>query len=286
MRKLFIVLFFGIINLAHAQYYSSIQPGNYFNGALSVKKKNYSGTNYILFDFNRDGNVMKAKYFARNANTQFTNWRRGKEILLVTAGAFSDSFLPSGLPVGLCVDNGTIVTRTPDDTMDGMVIVYNGGAQEGGVAVVDMDVKPVTADKASYYPRTNASDRVNFLNWGQQKGLTLFQTQLVYSSDRSSNFNNMSFGSRRERRFLAICKKGNVVHHVIVDAPDPLELNVSASNTKSVLESEGFSVSYIMNLDTGDKNILHAYSGAYLKDYKPNSNAKIEDATNLIIYYK
>ncbi|GAB3959431.1 hypothetical protein GCM10028805_55540 [Spirosoma harenae] len=284
MRKLFTLLFFGIINLAHAQYHYYIQSGSYFSGAYTVKKRTSGGSTFILFDFNRENNAVKAKYFARNAYSQYTNWKAGKEILLVTAGAYSDGWTSYASPVGLCVDNGTIVTRTPNDDMDGMVIVYNGGGQEGGVAVVDMDVNPVRAGSVSYNPRTNSTDRVNFLNWGQQNGLTLFQTHLVYSSDRSTNFANMYYGNKRERRFLAVCKRGGIVHHVIVDAPDPLELNVSASNAKTVLESEGFLVSYIMNLDTGAKNILYGYE-SYLKDYKP-STAKIEEATNLIVYYK
>ena len=285
MRIFFMMLAISFASIAHAQYHTAISSGTYYNGAVTVKKKSYDGRTYILFDFNRENNLVKAKYFARNAYAQYETWRQGKEILLVTAGAYSETFAPGSIPVGLCVDNGTIVTRTPDMTMDGMVIVYNGGAQEGGMGIVDLDVNPVRASNASYRPRDNVSDRINFLNWGQQNGLTLFQSHLVYSSDRSNNFPNMYYGEPRERRFLAICRRGGVVHHVIVDAPDMLELNKAASNAKSVLESEGLSVSYIVNLDTGNKNILHAYNGSLLKDYRP-SNAKLEDSTNLIVYYK
>ena len=285
MHILLTLLTIGFASLAHAQYYTAISSGNYYNGAVTVKKKSYDGRAYILFDFNRENNLVKAKYFARNAYSQFTNWRRGKEILFATAGAYSDSYSSSASPVGLCVDNGAIVTRTPDMNMDGMVIVYNGGAQEGGMAIVDMDVNPVKAFNASYRPRDNSSERISFLNWGQQNGLTLFQSHLVYSSDRSNNFPNMYYGEPRERRFLAICRRAGVVHHVIVDAPDMLELNKAASNAKSVLESEGLSVSYIVNLDSGARNILHAYNGSLLKDYRP-SNAKLEDYCALLIYYK
>lgn len=298
----YLILFFlGVTNLTQAQapFYTNMKEGSYFGGKFTIKKKTHSGHNFILSDFNREGysinrdsNAVKAKFFAQNAYNQYEKWKIGKEILLVTNGAFITSHSPSGVPVGLCVDNGTIVTRDVDSTMDGLVIFYNGGTQVGGIAVIDMDINPVKANGASYYLRKSSADRVNFLNWGQQNGLTCFQTQLVYSIDRPVNFANMNYGQKRQRRFLTICKTkpGGIIHHVIVDAPNPLELNVSASHAKSVLESEGFTVSYILNLDSGAENILWAYNGASLYDYQPGKDygfdAKIENARILLVYYK
>ncbi|MCU7551411.1 hypothetical protein OCK74_19975 [Chitinophagaceae bacterium LB-8] len=289
MRSIPIIVLFCLISglqVANAQ--------SYFDGKFRIAGYTHKGYNYTLYDFSREGGKIKAKYFAQNAYTQYQNWKSGKQVLLITAGAFSDSWNQDGKPVGLCVDNGAIVNRVPNSDMDGMVIVYNGGAQQGGLAVVDMDIKPVTVQNptGSYYPRTSAEDRTNFLSWGETNGVTLFQTQLVYSSDRSSSNANLTYGSKRERRFLAICRKNNVVHHVVVNAPDDLELNLSASYAKAVLDYDGFSVLFIMNLDTGDKNVLHAYDGSYLKDMKPYKGsstyadrAKVENATNLLIYY-
>ncbi|MDB5250643.1 MAG: hypothetical protein JWQ40_5037 [Segetibacter sp.] len=288
--KTFTFLFF----LCCVSQSSSLNGQAFFNGKFRIAGYSHNGYTYTLYDFSREANIMKAKYFAQNAFSQYQNWKNGKQILLVTAGAFSDSFDPTGKPVGLCVDNGTIVTRNPDANMDGMVIVYNGSAQQGGVVVVDMDVKPVRVESTyqtgiynTYYPRSSATDRVNFLNWGERNGVTLFQTQLVYSSDRTSHFNNLYFGNRRERRFLAICRKNNIVHHVVIDTPsaDKLELNLSASYAKAVLDYDGFNVLYIMNLDRGAKDILYGYNG-FLRDLKPNPDARIEDATNLLVYYK
>ena len=283
------ILYFLIFSLI----FSGLNAQSYYGGKFSVKKYTHRDYSYTLYDFSREGTNMRAKYFAQNAYEQYKKWKTGKDILLVTAGAFSDSFKSWGKPVGLCVDNGKIVTKVADNVMDGMVIVYNGAAQIGGIAIVDLDKKPVRVENPygsgnyeSYRPRTYSSDRTNFLNWGKSAGVTLFQSQLVYSQNKATNFSNLYYGKKRERRFLAICMKGGNVHHVIVDAPDLLYLNLSAKYAKEVLEYDGLKVLYIVNLDTGDKDILHVYNGSYLANLRPNPNAKIEDATNLIVYYR
>lgn len=271
---------------------------NYFEGKFKIRTTSHRGYTYRIYDFSRENTVMKAKYFANNAYSQYLQWKGNKDILLVTAGAFSDRWDADAIPVGLCVDNGRIVNRTLNSTWDGMTIIYNGGSQIGGIAVVDLSQKPVSVltsypdgQRVTYNIKEYASDRSNFLSWGESNNVTLFQTMLVYSSDKSTNFNNLYYGNKRERRFLAICRKEGFVHHVIVDAPEPLELNLSASYAKTVLENDGFSVSYILNLDTGDKNIFYNYNGSFLEDMKPYKGssperATIENATNLLVYYK
>lgn len=257
---------------------------SFYGGKFRIQSYTNNGDSYIIYDFDRKEAKMRAKYFAQNAYSQFQSWKTGKNILLVTAGAFSTSFESYGIPVGLCVDNGKIVNRNMKSEMDGMVIVYNGGSQAGGIGIVDLDKGPVTVDgNVSYYPRTSASDRLKFLNWGRDNGLTLFQTQLVYSEKKSNNFSNLYYGNKAERRFLAICKKRGKVHHVVIDAPSSQYLNVAAKNTKEVLEYDGFYVMYILNLDTGGKNILKVNNGSYLQTIQEVS--PIKKATNLLIYY-
>lgn len=276
---------------------------SYFNGKYNIVPYNYKDKTFTLYDFSRAGGAatnMKAKYFATDAYNQYLNWKSDKEILLIAPGAFSDGWDSSAKPVGLCVDNGTIINRVAKSEMDGMVIIYNGAAQIGGVAVVDMDKKYVRVEDPygsgnykNYDPRGSAADAVNFLNWGEGAGVTLFQTQLVYSEKKTfnENFGNLEYGSKRERRFLALCIKDGNVHHVVVDVPEEEYLIKGTKEAKEVLEYDGFKVLYILNLDTGDKNLLYAYNGSYLEDLKPykgsaTDRAKIENATNLIIYYK
>ena len=270
---------------------------SYFDGKFTVRGFTHYDQQYTLYDFSREGKTMKAKYFATNAYQQYLDWKAGKEILLVVPGAFSDGWEKSAKPVGLCVDNGKIVNRSPDSNMDGMVIVYNGSTQIGGIAIVDMDKSPVNCETSygsgqykDYYPRTSSTDRTIFMNWGESNGLTLFQTQLVFSEKKASyeNFQNLTYGEQRERRFLAICRKNGDVHHVVVNAPEKQYLNTAAKRAKEVLDFDGFQVLYMLNLDTGWKNLMYAYNGSYLEDLKPstNENATIDRATNLLIYYK
>ena len=265
--------------------------GEWLGGKYRITTYEGYGNVYRLFDFSRKGNSLKAKYFAINAYDQYIKWRGNKKILMVIPGACSTSFAKDGIPGGLTIDNGVQVNNSIDNVMDGMVVVYNGGAQQGGIAVVDLDVKPVTVEQPlgsgeykKFFPRKSYSDRLNFLQWGEKAGVTLFQTQLVYSNDRVSNFSNLYYGKKAERRFLAICKKNGVIHHVVVDAPNDEYLNLAAKQAKEALDMEGFYVYYIMNFDTGGKNILYAYNGSYLINYRP-SQAEIEDSTNLLIYY-
>ncbi|MGH1337235.1 MAG: hypothetical protein ACRBFS_14020 [Aureispira sp.] len=266
--------------------------GSYFGGKYKIITKYKNSKMYRLYDFSREGVTMKAKYFATNAYTEYNRWKSGKNILLIAPGAFSNSLEPENAdPVGLTVDNGRVVNRNIDHIMDGMVIVYNGGRQQGGVAVVDLDMKPVRVEKTygsgiynSYYPRSSSSDKENFIQWGKYQGVTLFQTQLLYSKDKYSNFTNLKHGGKRERRFLALCKKAGVVHHVVIDAPEYEYLNVAAKEAKEVLEGQGLSVLYVMNLDTGRYDILHAHDGNTLQNLRPRVN--LRDATNLIVYYK
>lgn len=271
---------------------------SYLGGKFRKKTYTYQEHTYTLYAFSRKDSEVRAKYFAQNAYNQYRTWKSGKTILLVTTGAFSDSWENNAKPVGLCVDNGTVVNRTPDRIMDGMVIVYNGGGQAGGIVVVDLDVRNVQVEnppgtKKSYDPRASVLDRIEFLKWGEDNGLTLFQTQLLYSKDRNENFTNILHGNKRERRFLALCSKDGVTHHVVVDAPDDLELNLAASQAKHVLEHDGFSVTYILNLDTGDRNLLYVHNGERLEDLDPfegldanRHRALLENAANLLVYYK
>lgn len=262
----------------------------YFNGKFRKAGFTTNSYHYKVYDFIKDGSTIKTKYFAQNAYQQYENWKSGKTVLLVTAGAFSDSWSSTAKPVGLCVDNGTIVNRIPDQVMDAMVIVY----KFGGLFVADMDMKNITiktdTGNVSLDPRSSSADRYKFLNWSEKNAITLFQTQLVYSWDRTTNFTNLTFGPKKERRFLATCKKGDVVHNIVIDAPDKLELNLSASYCKNVLEYDGFTVMHILNLDTGCKNILYVYDGSSLVNMAQvssgcESDAKIEKATSLLIYY-
>lgn len=281
--------YLGILVLAMTLLSSPVCSQKYFDGNYEVEKYTYMEEEFTLYHFAREGAAMKAKYFATDAYSQYLQWKSGKEVLLVTAGAFSTSFKKDGIPVGLCVDNGKPINSRVDKSMDAMVIVYNGGSQIGGIAVVDLDVSKVKVNDGGTYkyydPRSSYSELISLKNWGENYGLTLFQTMLAYSEKQPNKNYNLEYGKSQERRFLALCYRNGALYHVVIDAPAELEMNKSAKYVKFILEYDGYDVDYLLNLDTGGKNILYAHNGSYLRDLKP-SDAKIQDATNLLIYYR
>ena len=245
----------------------------------------YSSSNgavYWVNTFSRQGNRIKAKYFATNARYQYESWSIGKNVLLIAAGAFYDNWK---MPVGLCVDNGKIVNRTPVNDMDGFVIIYNGGEQQGGVAVTDLRkncVKYQSGNDSHYFCPRNGGSTFDFLNWGEKEGLTLFQTQLVYSIDNGGLFGDFSYGSKRERRFLATCKKNGYIHHSIINTTSELTLSTSAYYAKKALEYHGYDVMFILNLDVGDQDVFYVKSGNSLVKY---GGKDISASNNMIVYY-
>jgi hypothetical protein len=285
------IIFLTVIALLYVV--SPLHAQQYFGGRFVIKEGTNRGHLYRMYVFSKADNTIKAKYFAENAYAKYQSWKPGKNILLVTAGAFSDSFAVGGKPIGLCIDNGQIINKSPDPDMDALVMVYNQGAAKGNIWVADLDdakmTVPTDTGKILLTPRQSMADRVRLLNWGKRAGITLFQTQLLYAAGRAVNFSPLTFGKKKERRFLALCKSGNQAVHIVVDAPALLQLNLSASYAKELLESEGYIVAHLLNLDTGGKDILYVSNGRQLENKNPtaiNSFAVIEKATNLLVFYK
>ena len=269
---------------------------SYFDNRFITETAVSGEQTFTFYVFSRAGAIMKAKHFVRKNGRspydQYLAWKGKREILLVTSGAFCDHERDI---VGLCVDNGETVNATADPDMDGMVIIFGSGEKEGGIAVIDMDYKPVTVTDSgrtrNFYPRSSFSDRYKFLDWGKRSGVTLFQSQLLYSPDHPIDTGNLDFagiiGRRKvERRLLAQCKKNNVLYNIIVDAPSGQYLNRAAYNAKNALESKGYTVAFIINLDTGGNNILHVYNGSSLQDIHPVYDATIGTVPTLLVYYK
>ena len=265
---------------------------SYENGKFNIETKYFDNKSYTLYIFSREKNTVKAKYFSTNADKQFEDWRSNKRILLVTAGAYSSGWDVGSSPVGLNVDNGKIVTRNPKP-WDGLIVIYNGGTQKGGIGVTDLDINPITCTDYNgvynYNPRDNVTDCYNFLNWGANNGLTIFQTHLVYSEKKMLRDQFSTNGSSKiaERRYLVICSKNGTVHHIVVDAPDAQTLNIGGRNVYNILNSEGFQVLYILNLDTGGKNFLQINKGNGLVEGLRGNNTSIDikSLTNMLVYY-
>jgi hypothetical protein len=269
----------------------SLLAQRYLKGAYVRVEAAFEDTDFMVYRFSRKARAagkVKAKYFAKDANRQFDRWKDGKRILFYCSGAFSEGWDTDSPPLGVCVDNGHIVNRNLDQDMDGLVIVYNGGAQAGGIAVVNIDRESVNVNqggKASYNLR-NSSERNQFLRWASLQSATVFQTQLMYSKSYGQGFprNKMTYGEEAERRFLAICTKKGGVYHIVVDYPESEYLNRAADRVIRYLsEEENYTIYGLFNLDTGGKNIMRAYDGDGQELARGPKDS--QEATNLLVYY-
>jgi hypothetical protein len=270
------------------------------NGEFKKTSYTYKGNDFVFYDFPlvyKSGSQLKTIYFAKDAYQQFLNLKEKKEIILATSASFTNSFLFNGVPVGLCADNGLVINKMPDKVMDGIVILFNNDTQKGKIVVADMDeqklnFQPDLGFNQTYNPREHVLDTYPFFKLIEKEKLSVFQTQLLYTSKKldSECFKNLQYGNNdRTRRFLVIANKNGQTHQIIIDALDNQYLIESAKNAKDLLQNNDFKVLYILNLDTGCKNILYAYNGSYLENLNPNPTTKsqtIEEASNLLVYYK
>ncbi|WP_298424185.1 hypothetical protein [uncultured Kordia sp.] len=276
MKSFFVFIlmsFLGIANVFSQEFDSNYTTSTYTH----YKHKFY------VHSFNM-GNSIKTKYFSKNANTRYLSWQKNKKVMLICAGAFSETWKTTSKPVGLTVDAGNLINSRIDPTMDGLVIV-----KKKFIFVMDLDKleSGFTLDdgsKVKINPRKSSKDKFHLLKAAREEKYTIFQTQLVYSKDKIFNFRNLHYGKKRERRFLATAFYNNDYYNIIVDVPDYLPLNQSAKYAKEVLDYIGYDVQYILNLDTGGKNIFLIRKDDKNLTYK--ATKKLKDATNLIVFYR
>ena len=258
---------------------------------LSLRAQTYEEITYeyyqhyfYLYDFTM-GNDVNVKYFPQNSAYQYESWNGNqKNVVLLCSGAFSESWDSNSKPVGLTVDNGVVINKNIDATMDGLVLI-----QDGYVSVIDLDALETgmelsDGNQIKINPRKSIKDKLLLLEAAKQKKMTIFQTQLVYSYLKATNFNNINYGKERERRFLAICVKNDKYHNIIIDIPDYLPLNKAAKYTKEVLDFEGYKSYFILNLDTGDKNVFYNTNGN--NQLTSKGKTFLTESTNLLVFYK
>ncbi len=261
-----------------------LMVNNSFGQSYEEITYEYYGHYFYLFDFTMGDNV-KVKYFPTNSAYHYESWNGNrKDVVLLCSGAFSETWDYNSKPVGLTVDNGVVVNKNIDATMDGLVLI-----QDGYVSVIDLDALETgmelsDGDKIQINPRKSVKDKLLLLEAAKQKNMTIFQTQLVYSYLKTSNFQNLEYGNKRERRFLAISIKNDKYHNIIIDIPDYLPLNKAAKYTKEVLDFAGYDSYFILNLDTGDRNVFYNTSGS--NQLTSKGKTFLTDSTNLLVFYK
>lgn len=254
---------------------------------VDVSSYSYQGKSYQTITLNRTKGRVKAKYFAyKDGNSsvyeRYNKWKNGRNIIMVSSGTYMDKNSPR--PEGLTIDNGIPINRDLN-AYDAFVIVY----ATGGIVVADLKTQNVnmtcnSAEKS--YNLKNTYDKAKFIECAQQVEATTFQTHLLVFKDQLKIYNNSS-PTARERRFLAACKYGNELYHVVVHVKEAVSLKSGTEDVFNFLKKnrEFDEVVFMINLDTGMQDVFTVYdpNGAPYKDIK--GAVSITEAVNLLVYY-
>lgn len=274
---------------------SETQCASSFGGLVTTYtlKDGYSSVGHSIW-LNRKGGKAKAKYFAHKQDNEhvhhrYTMWRvnKSKNIILKSSGTYATGWNNSDLPVGVTVDNGTIVNRNYSDKMDGLVVVY----ATGGIAVSNIEDKDLRLESLNReVDITNAADRAKFLNWAQSEDATVFQTHLLAYKNKNqvSSYNSEPETARRKILALAKDSSGQLFHIILYFKDQEYSLYDATNLALNYLRSsKQMDVIAMINLDTGGYDILNTAGGA--TDCNDNSvwgtEDNYDDMTNLLTYH-
>lgn len=273
---------------------SQVSTGKYSEKYLG-SSFNYELEKYNLYSYsdefignaiwlNRKSQKIKAKYFAfkdgnRTVIERFNSWKNGKNLVLFCSGAYTTSDYSA--PVGLTIDNGNIVNKSIDGTMDALVMVEG----VGGVRISDLDLGSFTIQSLglSIDPR-NSFQLQKLIDWAAKEGASLFQTNLLCYKNTLKCGNVPSTASRR---ILAIVTSNdNTIYHVLFNISSEVSLTDAAKSIhEHLINDKRMSIVGMINLDTGSKDIFKLYdeNGAENQYIKGAQNDA--EPSNLIVYY-
>ncbi|MEM6263133.1 MAG: hypothetical protein AAGI38_11540 [Bacteroidota bacterium] len=259
------------------QLFAQKSPVKYFGGAYQTYTLKAEGVKFKVFDLNVSNRRVKAQYFGQAAKKRYDAWRkRGRKRILC---CFSVGFVKDyehNTPLGLCADDGRVLNRALEPSMDGLVTVRPGG-------------KPSAFDIGQdqwngRYTLRSTSERVAFLKVIEQKGLSLFQTQLLYSYADSLKMSPNAKGKKASRRLLAICMDATGrEHHLVLNVISSARLYEAAVAAIIALKEKGFWVRYLLNQDTGSRDIMDAFDDQKKRIY--SAPVPMSEATQLLVYY-
>ena len=290
--KLYVILVFICLTILSVRKQS---PSNEIENIALTDAK------FKIFSFaigDTSNTTIKCAFFAKEPYKEFLKLKETSNVLFASSASFTSSIdLESNIPIGFCAENGEIINKMPHQSMDGLVIIDNDHPEINTMTIIDLDkdsscnLNECDSHFAHKNIRNNPSETFSFISALEKYKISSFQTQLVYSKFKtdSENFVELNNGTNdRSRRFLAICEKDNVLYHVVIDCFEEDYLMVSAKNALEHLRQSHYKVDYMVNLDTGSKDIIHAHDGKNLKNLRPNSStssAMIENASSLLVYY-
>jgi hypothetical protein len=280
--SLFIIIFY---STSFAQIKQE-HLGYIHNGKVEIYKvSNKSGKLGHSLWINRTKNSnIKAKYFADKLNhnsiyNRYNIWKNNKTLISVCSGAFTNDYTK---PIGITIDNGKIINRAVDKTMDGLVIVY----ATGGIVVSDLSEGNLNLQGYSKsFNIRNVLDKNTFLEFAQENNATVFQTQLLIYNNKLKIKNKDKNNQHRERRFLVIAKNQNEdILHIIFNIPEQVKLYDISSDILNYFKNSRISIIALLNLDTGNNDMMEVYENGKTISYF-NGRENISKAINLIVYH-
>ena len=264
-------------------YYKGLYDDN-----VKVYKLYKDGDRYgqSIWLYRKSGKV-KAKYFAhkdysedKSVYDRYNDWRDEEEIIMVCSGAFTSQDYTK--PVGLTVDNGRVVNRKVEDSMDGLVIVY----ATGGIVVSDIDEGNLYLQSLNRkVDLRDSRDKYDLINWAESEDATIFQTQLlVYKNQLRIDREGRKERATRRLLVLGTDKRGDVVH-IVFNVEEDVYLYDIANEVLSYLKSNNVNVIGMLNLDTGMYNIMEVYKEDGYQLSNVEGDEPVRKATNLLSYY-
>ncbi len=283
--------------------FSFTSDAGYDPSLVEITSTTYNTDKFIMVSMKREGNHIKAKYFAatdpktnKTIQQRFKSWSVGKKIICFSSGTYMNSCYQNDLPtpVGLCIDNGYIVNETLDKNFGGLVVVY----ATGGMVATKLSDGNLSIQSGSNNTvldiKNNTFDRVKFKNWAVENDGTVFQSHLLVYKDKL-DINYCYTGTcmnKDPRRFLAVCKDQNdKIIHVIVHCMTKTTLYEGSRKAYTFLKEfkDMKEIVFMVNLDTGCQNVFTLYqpngSQRLIKIIDGYDFVPIEQAVNLLVYY-
>jgi len=249
-----------------------------------IRNNNDIGYSIWLY---RTGKNVKAKYFAYTQNgksiyQRYSEWEKGKDVILYTHGTYTSQNY--NIPNGLTIDDGNLVNRDIDNTLDGLIIVEANGS----VRVADLE-KPssqciyLLSINRSLNPRKSSSEKNRFINWARDENAMVFQTNLMYFKNEKK-FRNVSATAER-RIFVLGIHNGEAVHILYTINQSVSLTSISEEIYKYLMKIEGFKPIAILYLDPYFYDILKVFNENGTENNKIKSSCSVSDAKNLLVYY-
>jgi hypothetical protein len=254
------------------------RAASYHGGAMQVYSLQAEGARFQVCDLDLSRGSVRAVYFGQQGGAQYQAWqkRHRSQVLCYLAVGFAQDWAPDQPPLGLAVERGAPLNRALDAQMDGLVLVDERGA----LTALDLNAERV----AGQYSLRRRGDQEAFLRSMRREQASAFQTQLMYSHALGAQMGEDRYGKKAARRFLAICQdQQGHTHHLVMDLNQAKPLNLAAKQALAALQKRGYQVRYLLNQDTGSRNIMAAFDERQKRLYA--APVVLDRATQLLVYY-